>query len=234
MKHILLVDDEAAVRSAFALALEDTPCHLTVAENGREGLARFKEGAFDVVITDLRMPEMNGIELLDEIRKIDTQVPLRVITGFAQEFFSELKQAVQEGRDFELIRKPLERDDIRAIVASVLGIELDEFGTPESASPSNRHYLLRLYIIGETPTSHRALQNIEKICHEELADTYTLEVIDIFKNPNLAAEDRIIATPTLLKVLPAPVQQLIGDLANTEKVLLGLDLQKKAAAMAEG
>lgn len=226
MKQILVVDDSAAVRSAFEFALDETPCQIVTASDGEEGLAKFKEGRFDLVITDLKMPGMNGIELIDEIRKLDTEVPLRVITAFAQEFLKELEQAVQEGRNFDLIRKPLERDDIRAIVSAVFEMDLDQPEPDEAAASESEKYHLRLYVTGETASSLLVLDNIKKICEEEFAGRYTLDVHDIFKNPHLAADDRIIATPTLVKTLPSPIRKIIGDLSNKEKVLLGLDIKR--------
>lgn len=88
-------------------------------------------------------------------------------------------------------------------------------------------YILRLYITGMTPNSKRAVANVKKICEEHLAGRYELEVIDIYQQPSLAAGDQIIAAPTLIKKLPFPLKKLIGDMSNTEKVLLGLDLRSK-------
>lgn len=88
-------------------------------------------------------------------------------------------------------------------------------------------YVLRLYITGMTPNSKRAVENIKKICEEHLEGRYELEVIDIYQQPQLAAGDQIIAAPTLLKMLPGPLKRLIGDMSNTEKVLLGLDIRSK-------
>ena len=88
----------------------------------------------------------------------------------------------------------------------------------------NNKYLLKLFITGHTPSAERAIKNIESICMHELDGEYHLEIINILDNPRLAEDERIIATPTLIKVLPAPLRRVIGDLSNTEKVLLGLDL----------
>jgi circadian clock protein KaiB len=85
-------------------------------------------------------------------------------------------------------------------------------------------YLLKLYITGQTPNSMRALENLKRICEEELKDQYELKVIDVLKEPQLAEDDKIIATPTLIKALPAPIGKIIGNLSDKEKVLLGLDL----------
>ena len=84
--------------------------------------------------------------------------------------------------------------------------------------------VLRLYITGQTPNSTRALANIKRICAEDLADEYELEVIDILKNPQLAEDDKIIAIPTLVKMLPAPLRRVVGDLSDRDKVVLGLDV----------
>jgi circadian clock protein KaiB len=86
-------------------------------------------------------------------------------------------------------------------------------------------YLLRLYITGSTPRSERAITNLRRICETELSEEYVLEVIDVLERPQLAEDDKIIATPALLKTLPMPVRRVIGDLSDTEKVLLGLDLR---------
>ncbi|MCX6300742.1 MAG: circadian clock KaiB family protein [Bacteroidia bacterium] len=87
-------------------------------------------------------------------------------------------------------------------------------------------YILRLYITGTTNRSVLALTNLKKICEEYLEGRYELEVIDLYQMPNLAKDEQIIAAPTLIKKLPLPFRRIIGDMSNTEKVLLGLDLRK--------
>ncbi|WP_341529350.1 circadian clock KaiB family protein [Nostoc sp. UHCC 0302] len=85
---------------------------------------------------------------------------------------------------------------------------------------------LRLYVAGQTPKSLKAFANLKKICEEYLEGKYRIEVIDLIENPQLAKGDQILAIPTLVRKLPEPVKQIIGDLSNTEKVLVGLDLRK--------
>ncbi|MDA2913214.1 circadian clock protein KaiB [Acidobacteriia bacterium AH_259_A11_L15] len=85
-------------------------------------------------------------------------------------------------------------------------------------------YVLKLYITGQTPASIRALENLKRIMAEELSQEYHLEVIDVLEDPVLAEDEKIIATPTLVKSLPPPLARIIGDLSNREKVLLGLDV----------
>ena len=87
--------------------------------------------------------------------------------------------------------------------------------------------LLKLYITGKTPRSERAVANLRKICEEDLRGQYELAVVDVLERPQLAEEEKILATPTLIKELPPPLRKIIGDLSDTEKVLLGLDLQPR-------
>ena len=85
---------------------------------------------------------------------------------------------------------------------------------------------LRLYVAGQTPKSLKALANLKKICQEHLQGQYKIEVIDLLENPKLAKGDKIVAIPTLVRQLPTPIRQIIGDLSNTEKVLIGLDVRQ--------
>ncbi len=85
-------------------------------------------------------------------------------------------------------------------------------------------YVLKLYLTGTTPRSKAALINLKKILDEDYKGVYSLKVIDVVKHPQLAEDDKILATPTLIRILPPPVARIIGDLSNKEKVLLGLDL----------
>lgn len=91
-------------------------------------------------------------------------------------------------------------------------------------SPLKKTYVLKLYVAGNTPNSIRALKTLNAILEEEFKGVYALKVIDVLKNPQLAEEDKILATPTLAKILPPPVRKIIGDLSDREKVLIGLDL----------
>ncbi len=87
---------------------------------------------------------------------------------------------------------------------------------------------LRLYVAGQTSRAVTAFANLKKICEEHLAGKYRIEVIDLLKHPQLAKGDQILAVPTLVRKLPVPVRKIIGDLSNTEKVLVGLDLRPRA------
>ncbi len=86
---------------------------------------------------------------------------------------------------------------------------------------------LRLYVAGRTPKALRAFANLRRICDEHLAGRYSIEVIDLLKDPQLGRGDQILALPTLVRRLPAPIKKIIGDLSNTERVLVGLDLRQR-------
>ena len=88
----------------------------------------------------------------------------------------------------------------------------------------NDLWVLRLYVAGQSPKAITALKNLKKICKEQLNGKFTIEVIDLLENPQLGADDQILALPTLVRKLPVPVRKIIGDLSNTERVLVGLDL----------
>jgi len=87
-------------------------------------------------------------------------------------------------------------------------------------------YLLKLYVTNITPKVESSVEKLRQVCEQELDGEYEFNVINIIENPKLAEGDRVLATPTLIKELPAPVKRVIGDVSNAEKVLIGLDLQK--------
>ncbi len=96
---------------------------------------------------------------------------------------------------------------------------------PSKGKPAKQErYELRLYVAGQTPRSLAAFANLKQICEEHLAGRYHIEVIDLLQNPRLAAGDQILAIPTLVRKLPPPLKKIIGDLSNTERVLVGLNL----------
>ncbi|PKN10925.1 MAG: hypothetical protein CVU70_01510 [Deltaproteobacteria bacterium HGW-Deltaproteobacteria-5] len=98
-----------------------------------------------------------------------------------------------------------------------------------AAMPNRAKHVLRLYITGMTPRSTRAIANVRNLCEQYLKGEYELKVIDIYQQPQLAAGEQIIATPTLIKQLPLPLRKLIGDMSDTERFLVGIDLKPKNA-----
>jgi circadian clock protein KaiB len=96
-----------------------------------------------------------------------------------------------------------------------------------AAKRDRAKYVLRLYVTGMTPKSTQAVANVQKLCEKHLAGRYELKVVDIFQQPKLAKGEQIIAAPTLIKKLPLPLRRLIGDMSDTERFLVGIDLKPK-------
>jgi len=109
-------------------------------------------------------------------------------------------------------------------VSAATPFPLSGFENP--MEPEAERFVLRLYVTGMTPKSTRAVENAREICETHLKGRYDLEVIDIYQQPTLAEGDQIVAAPTLIRKLPLPLRRVIGDLSNTERVLLGLDIKR--------
>jgi circadian clock protein KaiB len=103
-------------------------------------------------------------------------------------------------------------------------MQASETGTAKPFA-AEQTYQLRLYVAGQTPKSLLAFTNLKQICEEHLQGRYEIEVIDLLENPQLSVGDQILAIPTLVRRLPEPIKRIIGDLSNTERVLVGLDLR---------
>jgi circadian clock protein KaiB len=100
-------------------------------------------------------------------------------------------------------------------------------GAGKNKKPKEETWELRLYVAGQTPKSLAAFANLKKICEEHLKGKYHIEVVDLLKNPQLAGGDQILAIPTLVRKLPEPIKKIIGDLSNTLRVLVGLDIRPR-------
>lgn len=119
--QILVIDDERAVRDSFELALEDEGFEIRTAENGLEGVEKVKELKPDLVFLDLKMPKLDGVETLRQIKALDTSIPVYIVTAFQREFMEPLNNAVADGLQFELAAKPLSAEQIVAIAKAKLG-----------------------------------------------------------------------------------------------------------------
>lgn len=104
----------------------------------------------------------------------------------------------------------------------------EETAEGEIGAGSNEFWDLRLYIAGQTPKSMAAIANLKRLCEEHLPGRYRIEVVDLVENPKLARSDQILAIPTLVRRLPNPIRKVIGDLSNSERVLVGLDIQPRS------
>jgi circadian clock protein KaiB len=106
-------------------------------------------------------------------------------------------------------------------------VDSDDEPASENNVPKKKQWFLKLYVAGQTPRSLSAFQNLKKICEEHLKGEYEIEIIDLLENPQLGKRDQVIAIPTLVRNLPEPVKKIIGDLSNTERVLVGLDIKER-------
>lgn len=120
MDKILVIDDEQSIRDAFELALMDESYEVVTAVDGLDGLKKFEEVQPDLIFLDLKMPRMNGVEALKEIRKLNAKVPIFIVTAFAREFMEELDAITELGFEFELAAKPMNANQICQIAKVVL------------------------------------------------------------------------------------------------------------------
>jgi circadian clock protein KaiB len=105
--------------------------------------------------------------------------------------------------------------------------ETQALAAENEAAEADNHWRLRLYVAGRSPKCVTALENLERFCEEHMAGRYTIEVVDLLENPRLAKDDQIIAIPTLVRKLPEPLRKIIGNLSDTERMLVGLDLKSE-------
>ncbi|MFO8009456.1 MAG: response regulator [Dehalococcoidia bacterium] len=119
-KRILVIDDDESIRKAFALALEDTGYSVNTVESGERGLEQARGTSYDLYFLDLKMPGMDGVQTLHELRDIGVKAPIYVVTAFHEEYFEQLKNAERDGVDFELLHKPVTADQIVLVARSAL------------------------------------------------------------------------------------------------------------------
>ena len=122
-KKVLVIDDDPAIGKAFTLSLEDTEYQVDTAESGERGIEMLRECEYNLIYLDLRMPGMNGVETLREIRKMDKNIIIYIITAFHFEYFDQLTRASKDGLDFELLRKPVGNEQIVEVTRGVLNAE---------------------------------------------------------------------------------------------------------------
>ena len=118
--NVLIIDDDESIRDAFSLALENTEFLVDTAQSGQEGLEKFKAQKYGLIYLDLKMPGINGVDTLREVRKLDQEVPVYIVTAFHNEFLDQLQGLSDEGIAFELLNKPVGRHQIIGITRGIL------------------------------------------------------------------------------------------------------------------
>lgn len=116
----MVIDDDKAIRNSFMLTFEGTECETDTAENGTKGLQRIKEKSYDLVFLDLKMPGMDGVQVLKEIKRINRNLPVYIITAFHKEYFNELQKVLKDGYEFEILQKPLNSEQLQNTVDNIL------------------------------------------------------------------------------------------------------------------
>jgi DNA-binding NtrC family response regulator len=208
-KKVLIVDDDQDVRKGFTLALEDSGCQVQTADCGEKAVEIMQDGAYGLIFLDLKMPGINGVETLRRIREIDGSVPIYIATAFQKTFMEELTQALRDKIPFDLLSKPVTRDQILTIVSAAMGAGGDEKSVKQS---------FKFYFAGESQDNIEKIELVKKALTANLKQNYELETVDVIKNPSLAIKAKIYATPTLLRVHPKPEKSLVGNLDYHELI----------------
>lgn len=121
-KHILVIDDDIGIRESLFLVLNDAGYQVDTVESGEQGIEKVKSNNYDLIFLDIKMAGMDGIETLQEIRKMGKKIPVYIITAFQREYFRQLEDAKQNGMDFEVIEKPFDRKRLLSLVKDILEI----------------------------------------------------------------------------------------------------------------
>jgi CheY-like chemotaxis protein len=120
MKRILVIDDDEGIRKLFLLSLEGKGFQIDTAESGEKSIELMQQTKYDLIYLDLKMPGMNGVETLRELRKMNKDVPVYIITAFHEEYFDQLKAVEQDGIDFELLKKPFDSEQLILVTKGIL------------------------------------------------------------------------------------------------------------------
>jgi len=120
MKRILVIDDDEGIRKLFLLSLEGKGFQIDTAESGKKGIEIMQQTKYDLIYLDLKMPGINGVETLRELRKMNKDVPVYIITAFHEEYFDQLKAAEEDGINFELLKKPFDSEQLILATKGVL------------------------------------------------------------------------------------------------------------------
>ena len=120
--NILIIDDDIGIRESLLLVLGDAGYQVDTVESGEQGIQKVKRNKYSLIFLDIKMAGMNGIETLQEIRKMGKKIPVYIITAFQREYFRQLEDAKQDGMDFEVVEKPFDRKRLLSLVKGILEI----------------------------------------------------------------------------------------------------------------
>ncbi len=210
---ILIIDDDPAVRGAFNLILEDAGYEVREADGGIKGIELAKQQRPDLVFLDLRMPGMDGVETLRQLKAIDDNLNVYIVTAFAEEYMEQLKVAHNEGLNFQIASKPLSSTQIKHIVSSMI----------ESVSPpvqSQQKLMLTLYIVSMNAEFKQFIERVSEALNTSYRpEDWNLDVVEVLYMPEKALANDVFATPMLVRELPEPVLHVLGDLSRMPSII---------------
>jgi CheY-like chemotaxis protein len=218
MTKILVIDDDSAVRGAFKLVLEEDGFAVSEAENGLQGIEMAKAERPDLILLDLKMPGIDGVETLRRLKALDATLHVYIVTAFANEYMEQLKVAHAEGLQFQLASKPLSSSQIRHIARSAR--RLSVVGREECK------LMLTLYVVSLTPDIRKLIERITGVLSATFEPgRWVLDVVEVLGMPEKALEREVFATPMLVRDIPEPVLKLLGDLSQMPLVLAAITTQ---------
>ncbi len=216
---ILIIDDDPAVRGAFNLILEDAGYEVREADGGEKGIELAKEHHPDLIFLDLRMPGMDGVETLRQLKALDDKLNVYIVTAFAEEYMEQLKVAHNEGLNFQIASKPLSSTQIKHIVSSTIQV------ITASEKPIHK-LILTLYIVSLNAEFKQFIERLSAA----LSTTYQpedwkLDVVEVLYMPEKALANDVFATPMLVRELPIPVLHVLGDLSRMPSIIAAITSQ---------
>ncbi len=228
---ILIIDDNETALNVRKMVLEAAGYSVMTASDVDLAMQLFTASAVNIVISDHLLEGKTGTELAAEMKRLKPTIPIVIMSGVVQEpegmehadlfmvkgeapavWLKKISDVLQKSRCQTTPSKKYELAEVFEIAAKATG---------------DSKFELRLYVAGMNPKSSRAIGNVRRICEEHLAGRYELEVVDLHQNPVISTGEQIVAAPTLIKMLPAPLQKLIGDMSDDDSILVGLDLRSK-------
>ena len=233
---VLFIEDDVDDVALTLLAFKDWgfPFEVHVARDGEQALAYLRglprKSGHAGVITDLNIPRISGLDFIKRARASAPTRGLPIVVLTSSDDPQDIARARALGAS-DYVIKPLSYKSLEPVVRRLTAIfERGAHGdrtmkkTRLKKPRAPRKVLLRLYVAGQTGKSIAAIKNLRRLCEERIPGRYTLEIIDLVKNPRLAAGDQIVAIPTLVRRLPPPMRKIIGDLSDSERVIVGLQL----------
>lgn len=210
-KRILVIDDDEGVRDAFALALMPAGYEVVCADSGAAGIREATAHRPELIFLDLKMPEMDGVETLRQLKLLDPSLTVYIVTAFVREYMAQLEQARSAGLIFQIASKPLTQEQI-------LQIAIAAIGHPQTDDAPK--FLLTLYVnLHDVETDKMLAELHDALNHNLERSHWVLNVVDVLSMPEKAVANDIFTTPTLVREMPEPVLKVLGGISKLSKAI---------------